>query len=354
MATLCVHLVAPCVPDVAFASKSVSELDVRPQGTLSGAGLRFHGREVRPWRQGKRPTLAVRAAADGASNNKTSLRAVGIAVEDVDLVVDPPPSAVEYLRVMPDSLQYESGKLGGISSRTRDLEEDELSPTAISYLTRILTSKVYDVAIESPLEPAKKLSERLGVQMLLKREDMQPVFSFKLRGAYNMMAKLPREQLQKGVICSSAGNHAQGVALAARKLGCDAIIAMPVTTPEIKWKSVKRLGATVVLVGDSYDETQAYAKQRGIDEGRVFVPPFDAPDVIAGQGTIGMEIVRQHPGPLHAVFVPVGGGGLIAGIAAYMKQVRPEVSEILCSLIEFFFNSKRLVSLKFQPVSNLC
>jgi len=271
----------------------------------------------------------------------TALQAVsssGIAspvVEDpahVDLVVDPPPkpdplpSTSEFLRVMPDSLQYAAGKLGGISERTKDLESASKSPTAVSYLTRILTAKVYDVAIESPLEPAKKLSERLGVQMLLKREDMQPVFSFKLRGAYNMMAKLPREQLLKGVICSSAGNHAQGVALAARKLGCDAIIAMPVTTPEIKWKSVKRLGATVVLVGESYDETQAYAKQRGIDEGRVFVPPFDEPEVIAGQGTIGMEIVRQHPGPLHAVFVPVGGGGLIAGIAAYMKQVRPEVS----------------------------
>lgn len=257
---------------------------------------------------------------------------VSITVEDpsdVDEVVDPAPKPSptprNYPRVMPDSLQYESGHLGGISSQTRDAASAALSPTAVSYLTRILTAQVYDVAVESPLEPAKKLSERLGVQMLLKREDMQPVFSFKLRGAYNMMAKLPREQLEKGVICSSAGNHAQGVALAARKLGCDAIIAMPVTTPEIKWKSVKRLGATVVLVGDSYDETQAYAKQRGIDEGRVFVPPFDDPEVIAGQGTIGMEIVRQHPGPLHAVFVPVGGGGLIAGIAAYMKQVRPEV-----------------------------
>lgn len=260
---------------------------------------------------------------------------VAITVEDpsdVDEVVDPAPKPAppprDYPRVMPDSLQYESGQLGGISSLTRDAASAALSPTAVSYLTRILTAQVYDVAVESPLEPAKKLSERLGVQMLLKREDMQPVFSFKLRGAYNMMAKLPREQLQKGVICSSAGNHAQGVALAARKLGCDAIIAMPVTTPEIKWKSVKRLGATVVLVGDSYDETQAYAKQRGIDEGRVFVPPFDDPEVIAGQGTIGMEIVRQHPGPLHAVFVPVGGGGLIAGIAAYMKQVRPEVKII--------------------------
>ncbi|CAK9869353.1 unnamed protein product [Sphagnum jensenii] len=250
----------------------------------------------------------------------------------------PPPDAVpkpgevpqELLYVMPGSLQYEAGYLGGISENTRSGETAAaatgLSP--ISYLTRILASKVYDVAIETSLELAPKLSEKIGAQIHLKREDMQPVFSFKLRGAYNMMAKLPQEQLDRGVICSSAGNHAQGVALAARRLKCDAVIAMPVTTPEIKWQSVKRLGATVVLVGDAYDETQAYAKQRSIDEGRVFVPPFDNTEVIAGQGTVGMEIVRQHPGPLHAVFVPVGGGGLIAGIAAYMKQVRPEVKII--------------------------
>ncbi|KAG0602599.1 hypothetical protein M758_10G026100 [Ceratodon purpureus] len=297
--------------------------------------------------RGRRAVAGVRASGDrvfkGAQASKvvppqviapSGIAAPVVEDPDADLVVDEPPepeplpSAVEFLRVMPDSLQYEAGMLGGISERTLDLEGASLEPTAISYLTRILTSKVYDVAIESPLEDAKKLSERLGVKMLLKREDMQPVFSFKLRGAYNMMAKLPSEQLKKGVICSSAGNHAQGVALAARKLNCDAVIAMPVTTPEIKWKSVKRLGATVVLVGDSYDETQAYAKQRGLDEGRVFVPPFDDPEIIAGQGTVGMEIVRQHPGPLHAVFVPVGGGGLIAGIAAYMKQVRPEVKII--------------------------
>ncbi|TYJ39171.1 hypothetical protein E1A91_A04G048100v1 [Gossypium mustelinum] len=143
-----------------------------------------------------------------------------------------------------------------------------------------------------------------------------------------MMAKLTNEQLEKGVICSSAGNHAQGVALAARKLGCNAVIAMPVTTPEIKWQSVERLGATVVLVGDSYDEAQAYAKKRAKEESRTFIPPFDHPDVIMGQGTIGMEIVRQMQGPLHAIFVPVGGGGLIAGIAAYVKRVSPEVKAI--------------------------
>lgn len=143
-----------------------------------------------------------------------------------------------------------------------------------------------------------------------------------------MMAKLPKEQLDRGVICSSAGNHAQGVALAAKKLGCDAVIVMPVTTPEIKWKSVQRLGATVVLVGDSYDEAQLYAKERAGSECRTFIPPFDHPDIIVGQGTVGMEIVRQLKGPLHAIFVPVGGGGLIAGIATYIKCVCPEVKVI--------------------------
>ncbi|CAM6094509.1 unnamed protein product [Calypogeia fissa] len=243
----------------------------------------------------------------------------------LDKLVEANPTAAPLsLKVSPDSLQYEAGYLGGISERTCPSELCEAAE-AMSYLTRILTSKVYDVAIESPLEFAPKLSERVGNRILLKREDMQSVFSFKLRGAYNMMANLAPEQLQRGVICSSAGNHAQGVALAARRLNCNAVIAMPVTTPDIKWKSVERLGAQVVLFGDSYDETQTYAKQRAIDEGRVFVPPFDHPDVIAGQGTVGLEIVRQQQGPLHAVFVPVGGGGLIAGIAAYIKRVRPDI-----------------------------
>lgn len=230
-------------------------------------------------------------------------------------------SSAPLKRVSSKSLQYESGYLGGRPDRTA--ADGVLN--AMDYLTNILSSKVYDVAIESPLQLAPKLSERLGVNVWLKREDLQPVFSFKLRGAYNMMAKLPKEQLKRGVICSSAGNHAQGVALAAQRLGCSSVIAMPVTTPEIKWKSVERLGATVVLVGDSYDEAQAYAKKRGEDEGRTFIPPFDHPDVIMGQGTVGMEIVRQMKGPLHAIFVPVGGGGLIAGIAAYVKRVVPEV-----------------------------
>lgn len=230
------------------------------------------------------------------------------------------------LRVSSDSLQYEEGFLGAISEKTAPGSEGPVNvPTAVSYLTRILSSKVYETAIESPLQYAPKLSEKTGVEIWLKREDLQPTFSFKLRGAYNMMAKLPREQLERGVICSSAGNHAQGVALAAQKLFCNAVIAMPVTTPEIKWKSVEQLGATVVLVGDSYDEAQLYAKQRSEEEGLTFIPPFDHPDIISGQGTVGMEIIRQFQGPLHAVFVPVGGGGLIAGIAAYIKRVRPEV-----------------------------
>ncbi|PWA39817.1 threonine dehydratase biosynthetic protein [Artemisia annua] len=224
-------------------------------------------------------------------------------------------------RVSPYSLQYEQGKVGAVP----DGGVSKTSISAMEYLTSILTSKVYDVAVESPLQHAAKLSERLGVDIWLKREDAQPVFSFKLRGAYNMMAKLPKEQLEQGVICSSAGNHAQGVALAAKTLGCDAVIVMPVTTPRIKWESVKRLGATVVLVGDSYDEAQAYAIKRSVKENRTFIPPFDHPDVISGQGTVGLEIVRQLYSPIHAIFVPVGGGGLIAGIAAYVKRVLPEV-----------------------------
>ncbi|KAK5804125.1 Threonine dehydratase biosynthetic, chloroplastic -like protein [Gossypium arboreum] len=230
-------------------------------------------------------------------------------------------------KVPANSLQYPSGYLGASPERSVDEGNHDVI-NAMGYLTNILSSKVYDVAIESPLQLATKLSERLGNQIWLKREDLQPVFSFKLRGAYNMMAKLPKEQLERGVICSSAGNHAQGVALSAKRLGCNAVIAMPVTTPEIKWQSVERLGATVVLIGDSYDEAQAYAKKRAKEEGRTFIPPFDHPDVIIGQGTVGMEIVRQMQSPLHAIFVPVGGGGLIAGIAAYVKRVSPEVKII--------------------------
>ncbi|KAH0723019.1 hypothetical protein KY290_006644 [Solanum tuberosum] len=200
--------------------------------------------------------------------------------------------------------------------------------SGFQYLINILGARVYDVAHESPLQLAPKLSQKLGVNVWLKREDLQPVSSFNLRGAYNMMAKLSEEELKRGAICSSAGNHAQGVALASHKLGCNAIIVMPVTTPEIKSKSAERLGGNVVLMGDVYDESQAYAKKRAEVEGRTFIPPFDHPDVIAGQGTIGMEINRQLKDKIHAIFVPVGGGGLIAGIAAYMKRVAPDVKII--------------------------
>ncbi|KAK6778731.1 hypothetical protein RDI58_025449 [Solanum bulbocastanum] len=221
--------------------------------------------------------------------------------------------------VHPSSLQCEEGYL---------LPNYPRGEIGYNYVKEILTSKVYELAEETPLQRAHKLSERLGVNVWLKREDLHPVFSFKVRGSYHMMAKLSKEQLEKGVICSSAGNHAQGVALAAKKLGCNAVIVMPVTTPEIKWKSVERLGATVVRVGDTYEEAQAYAVAQGKEEGRAFVSPFDHPDIIIGQGTVGMEINRQFKDKIHAIFVPIGGGGLIAGIAAYMKKVSPDTKII--------------------------
>ncbi|HVB48898.1 MAG TPA: threonine ammonia-lyase, biosynthetic [Burkholderiales bacterium] len=196
------------------------------------------------------------------------------------------------------------------------------------YLERILRARVYDVALESPLELAPGLSKRLGNRLLLKREDLQPVFSFKLRGAYNKMAALPAARLAQGVIAASAGNHAQGVALAAQKLGCRAVIVMPVTTPRIKVEAVAARGAEVVLHGDSYSDAYARAMQLKRRRGLSFVHPYDDPEVIAGQGTIGMEILRQHTRPIHAVFVPVGGGGLIAGIASYIKRLRPRVKII--------------------------
>src|SRR5688500_14528252 len=191
------------------------------------------------------------------------------------------------------------------------------------YLERILKSRVYDVAIESPLDPAPLLSRRLGNRLLIKREDLQAVFSFKLRGAYNKMAGLPRRRLARGVIAASAGNHAQGVALAAQRLGCRAVIVMPVTTPRIKVDAVAARGAEVVLHGDSYAEAYSRALKIKAHRRLTFVHPYDDPEVIAGQGTIGMEILRQHPRPIDAIFVPVGGGGLIAGIAAYVKRVSP-------------------------------
>ncbi len=208
----------------------------------------------------------------------------------------------------------------------------ELTPkarrSAAAYLQRILTARVYDVARESALEPARQLSRRLANTVLLKREDQQPVFSFKLRGAYNKMAHLSPDALAAGVICASAGNHAQGVALAAKRLGCHAVVVMPVTTPRVKIDAVQALGGEVLLVGDSYSDAYAHALELQAQRGLTFVHPFDDPDVIAGQGTVAMEILRQHQGPIDAVFVAIGGGGLISGVAAYIKAVRPEIKVI--------------------------
>ena len=199
---------------------------------------------------------------------------------------------------------------------------------APDYLKRILTARVYDVATETSLDPARHLSQRLHNHVLLKREDQQPVFSFKLRGAYNKMAHLTPEQLSRGVICASAGNHAQGVALSARKLGTQALIVMPVTTPKVKIDAVSALGGTVVLEGESYSDAYQHALKLQAERDLVFVHPFDDPDVIAGQGTIGMEILRQHQGDIEAVFVAIGGGGLISGVASYIKAVRPDIKVI--------------------------
>ncbi|NEN87591.1 MAG: threonine ammonia-lyase, biosynthetic [Okeania sp. SIO3H1] len=196
------------------------------------------------------------------------------------------------------------------------------------YLVQILTARVYDVAQESPLETAPNLSRRLQNNLLLKREDMQSVFSFKLRGAYNKMAQLPPEILSQGVIAASAGNHAQGVALAAGRLGTRAIIVMPVTTPQLKVNAVKARGGEVILYGETYDEACSYAHQLEAEKGLTFIHPFNDPYVIAGQGTIGMEILRQYQKPIHAIFVAIGGGGLISGIAAYVKRLRPDIKII--------------------------
>ena len=196
------------------------------------------------------------------------------------------------------------------------------------YLERILTSRVYDVAIETPLDLAPSLSARFGNRILLKREDMQPVFSFKLRGAYNKMSGLTKAQLKHGVIAASAGNHAQGVALSAQKLGCRAVIVMPFTTPKIKIDAVEARGAEVILLGETYSDAYVEALKIGKKRKLTFVHPYDDPDVIAGQGTIAMEILRQTHAPIHAIFVAIGGGGLISGIAAYVKRLQPHVKII--------------------------
>jgi len=226
--------------------------------------------------------------------------------------------------VDPEDLVLLDGEVGPI---VRATQTDTDIDREAWYLRAILTANVYDVAIESPLERASRLSDRIGANIYLKREDMQPVFSFKLRGAFNRMKQLSQEELDRGAITASAGNHAQGVALSGQKLGCKAIIAMPVTTPAIKVEAVRRLGGTVELVGENFDATQAYAKKRAKDEGLTFIPPFDDPYVIAGQGTVGVELLRQLPST-DIVFVPIGGGGLAAGIAAYIKAIRPEVKVI--------------------------
>jgi len=197
-----------------------------------------------------------------------------------------------------------------------------------TYLKRILDARVYDVAIETPINEAPRLSARTENQVLIKREDLQPVFSFKLRGAYNKMVRLTEEERRRGVVAASAGNHAQGVALAASKMNIQATIVMPCSTPAIKVDAVRARGGHVVLHGDTYDEASAHAKALVAEKGMVYVHPYDDPDVIAGQGTVAMEILRQVSGPLDAVFVPVGGGGLLAGVAAYIKYVRPEVKVI--------------------------
>ncbi len=197
-----------------------------------------------------------------------------------------------------------------------------------NYLKKILRSRVYEIASETPLEAAPLLSTRLDNHIWLKREDLQPVFSFKIRGAYNKLAQLPSTELERGVLAVSAGNHAQGVALSAQKLQISAVIVMPKSTPRIKVDSVRRYDAEIVLHGSTFDEAKVYAETIARERGLTVIPPFDDPDVIAGQGTVGLEILRQHPGPIDAVFVPVGGGGLIAGIAAYIKAVEPDIRVI--------------------------
>ena len=219
-------------------------------------------------------------------------------------------------------------KIARMTTRTHKPHPAPKTLSPSDYLIKILNAKVYDVARETALETANTLSARLGHTVLLKREDQQPVFSFKLRGAYNKMAHLSAAQLKKGVICASAGNHAQGVALSAQKLRSKATIVMPVTTPGVKIDAVKALGAHVVLHGESYSDAHQHALALEKQQGLTFVHPFDDPDVIAGQGTVAMEMLRQVTGPLDAVFVAVGGGGLISGVANYIKAVRPEIKVI--------------------------
>ncbi len=237
----------------------------------------------------------------------------------------PPPSSVKSKvtpKVAPsDAMQQQ------LTNKTA--QKSTFTPADhLDYLRRVLNAKVYDVAIKTPLDTAVQLSERIGNTVLLKREDQQPVRSFKLRGAYNKMAQLTSAQLKKGVIAASAGNHAQGVALGAAKLGCKAVIVMPTTTPQVKVDAVLARGAQVVLHGDSYNDAYNHSLLLQDKHGYTFVHPFDDPDVIAGQGTIAKEILDAHTGALDYVFVAIGGGGLIAGMAAYIKAVRPDIKVI--------------------------
>lgn len=194
-----------------------------------------------------------------------------------------------------------------------------------SYIKRILDARIYDLAEETPLDHAPLLCEKTRNQIYLKREDLQPIFSFKLRGAYNKLLQLSREVRERGVIAASAGNHAQGLAYAAKHLSVPATIIMPQTTPAIKVNAVKRHGANVILHGDTYDEASTFAKKLVAEKGLTYIPPYDDADVIAGQGTVAVELLRQHTNPIHAVFIPVGGGGLCAGMATYIKYVRPDI-----------------------------
>lgn len=193
---------------------------------------------------------------------------------------------------------------------------------------KILQARVYEAACETPISPAPFLSRRFNNQILIKREDLQPVFSFKIRGAYNKMAQLSEEQKAKGVIAASAGNHAQGLAMAAKLMGVKAVIVMPRITPDIKVQAVRARGAKVILKGDAFAAASEHAQELIKEHGYTYIPPFDDIDVVAGQGTIGVEILRQHSGPLDAIFIPVGGGGLIAGVAAYVKYLRPDIKII--------------------------
>ena len=245
----------------------------------------------------------------------------------------PTTKAVQALAAKPAAVRKASAtKKTAMTTQPASAALNTSKLTPADYLKKILTARVYDVAVESNLEPAKNLSLRLKNTVLLKREDQQPVFSFKLRGAYNKMAHLSAAQLKKGVICASAGNHAQGVAMSAQKLSTRAVVVMPVTTPQLKIDAVRGWGAEVVLHGDSYSDAYAHAVVLEKKQGLTFVHPFDDPDVIAGQGTIAMEMLMQlqtlGSRRLDAVFVAIGGGGLISGVANYIKAVRPEIKII--------------------------